>query len=173
MQAGQQPGDLSVGGVFVRMFLRDPKFPLRHPKKFLEGLLDQYTAATSALATAQSASARSLSSDEQWALLQKVELLAAALLALLRSQPSLCDHVAQLGYPMKIAAVLGLPFVTSGVLGGESEEQWGEGEGEKEGVSPAERVRLSCLRLVHLMAANKECAEQLSAAGTAANTQVR
>ena len=122
-QAAQQD-DLSVGGVFVRMFLRDPKFPLRHPKKFLEGLLDQYTAATSALASTQSASARPLSTEEQWAMLQKVELLAAALLALLRSQPSLCDHVAQLGYPMKIAAVLGLPFMATGVSGEGREEQW-------------------------------------------------
>ena len=29
-------GELHVGGVYLRLFLRNPRFPLRHPKAFLE-----------------------------------------------------------------------------------------------------------------------------------------
>ncbi|MBA0810306.1 hypothetical protein Gohar_002310, partial [Gossypium harknessii] len=37
-----------VGGIYVRLFLKDPKFPLRNPKRFLEGLLDQYLSSIAA-----------------------------------------------------------------------------------------------------------------------------
>ena len=37
-----------VGGIYVRLFLKDPKFPLRNPKRFLEGLLDQYVSSVAA-----------------------------------------------------------------------------------------------------------------------------
>lgn len=31
-----------MGGVYVRFFMKDPKAPLRRPKVFLEGLLEQF-----------------------------------------------------------------------------------------------------------------------------------
>ena len=34
--------ELYVGGVYVRLFLKNPGFPLREPKVFLEGLLKAY-----------------------------------------------------------------------------------------------------------------------------------
>lgn len=60
-----------VGGVYVRLFLKDPKFPLRNRKRFLEGLLDQYVAT--------SATVRSGSGDPELPL-----LFSAALVSLLR-----------------------------------------------------------------------------------------
>jgi hypothetical protein len=38
--AGQ--GELFLGGCYVRIFLKNPQFPLRDPKAFLEGLLGAY-----------------------------------------------------------------------------------------------------------------------------------
>lgn len=37
-------GELYIGGVYVRLFLKNPSFPLRNPKAFLEGLLEAFTA---------------------------------------------------------------------------------------------------------------------------------
>lgn len=60
-----------MGGVYVRLFLKDPKFPLRNRKRFLEGLLDQYVAT--------SATVRSGAGDPELPL-----LFSAALVSLLR-----------------------------------------------------------------------------------------
>jgi hypothetical protein len=65
-----------VGGVYVRLFLKDPKFPLRNRKRFLEGLLDQYVAT--------SATVRSGAGDPELPL-----LFSAALVSLLRVHVSL------------------------------------------------------------------------------------
>lgn len=35
-------GELVVGGVFVRLFLKEPTFPLRNPRKFVESLLRRF-----------------------------------------------------------------------------------------------------------------------------------
>lgn len=34
-------GELYVGGVYVRLFLKTPKYAIRNPKRFVEGLLDR------------------------------------------------------------------------------------------------------------------------------------
>lgn len=35
--------ELFLGGVYVRLFLANPHFPLRQPNRFLEALLQSYT----------------------------------------------------------------------------------------------------------------------------------
>lgn len=35
-------GELYIGGVYVRLFMKNPKAALRRPKEFLEGLLERY-----------------------------------------------------------------------------------------------------------------------------------
>lgn len=35
-------GELYLGGAYVRLFLRNPKHPLRNPAKFAEGILERY-----------------------------------------------------------------------------------------------------------------------------------
>lgn len=35
--------ELFLGGVYVRLFLANPQFPLRQPNRFLEALLQSYT----------------------------------------------------------------------------------------------------------------------------------
>lgn len=35
-------GELLVGGVYVRLFIKEPTFPLRNPRGFLEALLRRF-----------------------------------------------------------------------------------------------------------------------------------
>lgn len=153
-----------VGGVYVRLFLKDPKFPLRNPKRFLEGLLDQYV--TAAAAT-HSRGAPQV--DPQLPL-----LLSAALVSLLRVQPLLADHVAQLGYVPKLVSAMANEgrIVTTpqqGLVrrGSQTESIWEveDGEGMVGNQTPQERVRLSCLRVLHQLAASTACAEAMATPG--------
>lgn len=80
--------ELYVGGVYVRLFLKDPRFPLRNPKRFVEGLLDTYVREVTANAT------------------DAAVLLSAAAVALLRVHALLADHAVQLGYLSKLLELL-------------------------------------------------------------------
>ena len=79
--------EIFVGGVYVRLFMKQPEFPLRNPKRFLEGLLKEFFN-------------RSLKET------QKTEgmdtsmpiLLSAAAVSLLRIHKLLSEHAASLGY---------------------------------------------------------------------------
>ncbi|KAL2237293.1 UNVERIFIED_CONTAM: DnaJ subfamily C GRV2, partial [Sesamum indicum] len=95
--SGQQEmrNEPQVGGIYVRLFLKDPKFPLRNPKRFLEGLLDQYL--TSVAASQYNGQAV----DTELPL-----LLSAAPVSLLRMYPALADHVGYLGYVPKLVSVV-------------------------------------------------------------------
>jgi DnaJ family protein C protein 13 len=155
-----------VGGVYVRLFLKDPKFPLRNPKRFLEGLLDQYVTAAAATHVRGGSQV-----DPQLPL-----LLSAALVSLLRVQPLLADHVAHLGYVPKLVSAMANEgrivstassqqvLVKSGSREGEViwEAEDGEGLGSQ---SPQEMVRMSCLRVLHQLAASTACAEAMATPG--------
>ncbi|CAN6305766.1 unnamed protein product [Urochloa humidicola] len=154
-----------VGGIYVRLFLKDPKFPLRNPKRFLEGLLDQYV--SSVAATHYEANAV----DPELPL-----LLSAALVSLLRVHPALADHVGYLGYVPKLVAAMAYEGrretmasgqATSG-LQAEPSEHDNSGHSEANVQTPQERVRLSCLRVLHQLASSTTCAEAMAAtsAGT-------
>lgn len=154
-----------VGGIYVRLFLKDPKFPLRNPKRFLEGLLDQYV--SSVAATHYEANAV----DPELPL-----LLSAALVSLLRVHPALADHVGYLGYVPKLVAAMAYEGrretmasgqATSG-LQAEPSEHDNSGHSETNVQTPQERVRLSCLRVLHQLASSTTCAEAMAAtsAGT-------
>ncbi|KAK9903732.1 hypothetical protein M0R45_001012 [Rubus argutus] len=93
--AAEMRDEPQVSGIYVRLFLKDPKFPLRNPKRFLEGLLDQYL--TSIAATHYETQAV----DPELPL-----LLSAALVSLLRVHPALADHVGYLGYVPKLVAAV-------------------------------------------------------------------
>ncbi|KAK3153377.1 hypothetical protein QOZ80_2BG0171510 [Eleusine coracana subsp. coracana] len=155
-----------VGGIYVRLFLKDPKFPLRNPKRFLEGLLDQYV--SSVAATHYEANAV----DPELPL-----LLSAALVSLLRVHPALADHVGYLGYVPKLVAAMAYEGrretmasgqTTSGSQEEPSEHDKSDGHSETTVQSPQERVRLSCLRVLHQLASSTTCAEAMAAtsAGT-------
>ncbi|KAF5482079.1 hypothetical protein F2P56_002674 [Juglans regia] len=159
--SGQQEmrDEPQVGGIYVRLFLKDPKFPLRNPKRFLEGLLDQYL--SSIAATHYDAQPF----DPELPL-----LLSAALVSLLRVHPALADHVGYLGYvPKLVAAVayegrretMASEEVNNGVY---ADRGYEPDDGLTQPTqTPQERVRLSCLRVLHQLAASTTCAEAMAA----------
>ncbi|KAG2494521.1 hypothetical protein HYH03_007288 [Edaphochlamys debaryana] len=91
VQYDQLRGELFVGGAYVRLFLRSPGAALRDPQRFGEGLLERYL---TELASPQRDADVTL-------------LLAAALVALLQSHPSLSDPIVRGGYPPKLLSALG------------------------------------------------------------------
>ncbi|XP_015898180.3 dnaJ homolog subfamily C GRV2 isoform X2 [Ziziphus jujuba] len=159
--SGQQDmrDEPQVGGIYVRLFLKDPKFPLRNPKRFLEGLLDQYL--SSIAATHYDIQ----SIDPELPL-----LLSAALVSLLRVHPALADHVGYLGYVPKLVAAVAYEgrretMATGEVNNGTYTDRTYESEdgSTQPAQTPQERVRLSCLRVLHQLAASTTCAEAMAA----------
>lgn len=161
--SGQQEmrDEPQVGGVYVRLFLKDPKFPLRNPKRFLEGLLDQYVSAVAA-----THAKGPLIADPELPL-----LLSAALVSLLRVHPTLADHVGHLGYIPKLVASTAnesrRETMSSGAKGrtGDGTEECLTTEEIPGSQMPQERVRLSCLRVLHQLAASTACAEAMATTG--------
>ncbi|KAL8152339.1 hypothetical protein V2J09_010099 [Rumex salicifolius] len=160
--SGQQDmrDEPQVGGIYVRLFLKDPKFPLRNPKRFLEGLLDQYVSSVAATHYDTQAT------DPELPL-----LLSAALVSLLRVHPALADHVGYLGYVPKLVAAMAYEgrretMSTGGLKNGGQADSNDDTEDESTETSkqtPRERIRLSCLRVLHQLAASTTCAEAMAA----------
>lgn len=75
--------ELFIGGVYVRLFLKNPSFPLRAPKGFLEGLLKTYLSDVA---------------DSSVASQERAIVLSAAAAELLRHHHGLADHAVTLGY---------------------------------------------------------------------------
>lgn len=163
--SGQQEmrDEPQVGGIYVRLFLKDPKFPLRNPKRFLEGLLDQYLNAIA------STHYESQAVDPELPL-----LLSAALVSLLRVHPALGDHVGYLGYVPKLVAAVAYEGRREAMSSGEMNN--GNHGGDRTYIgndgatqpsqTPQERVRLSCLRVLHQLASSTICAEAMAATST-------
>ncbi|XP_015163448.1 dnaJ homolog subfamily C GRV2 isoform X1 [Solanum tuberosum] len=149
-----------VGGIYVRLFLKDPKFPLRNPKRFLEGLLDQYLSSIAATHY-----------DVQSVDPELPLLLSAALVSLLRVHPTLADHVGFLGYVPKLVSAVAYEGRRETMAIGEvknvdySKEEYEADSSSKQPPSPTlqERVRLSCLRVLHQLAGSTTCAEAMAA----------
>ncbi|KAI5416395.1 DnaJ sub C grv2, variant 3 [Lathyrus oleraceus] len=159
--SGQQEmrDEPQVGGIYVRLFLKDPKFPLRNPKRFLEGLLDQYL--SSIAATHYEAQ----TVDPELPL-----LLSAALVSLLRVHPALADHVGYLGYVPKLVGAVAFEgrretMSTDEINDGKHADKTNgpDNETTENTQTPQERVRLSCLRVLHQLAASTTCAEAMAA----------
>ncbi|XP_073157556.1 dnaJ homolog subfamily C GRV2 isoform X2 [Henckelia pumila] len=139
-----------VGGIYVRLFLKDPKFPLRNPKRFLEGLLDQYLSSIAATHY-----------DGQAVDTELPLLLSASLVSLLRVYPALADHVGYLGYVPKLVSAVAYEgrreaMTSDSCLPDDDSVQ-------KISQTPQERVRLSCLRVLHQLAGSTTCAEAMAA----------
>ncbi|KAG0472993.1 hypothetical protein HPP92_014850 [Vanilla planifolia] len=146
-------------------FLEGSQVSLRNPKRFLEGLLDQYVSSIAATHYETNAA------DSDLPL-----LLSAALVSLLRVHPSLADHVGYLGYVPKLVAVMAYEGRRETMASEEGKSGTGysipnenkDGQSEPSEQSPQESVRLSCLRVLHQLASSTACAEAMAAtsAGT-------
>lgn len=125
----------------------------------MEGLLDQYV--TSIAAT---------HFDTHPADSELPLLLSAALVSLLRVHPALADHAGFLGYVPKLVAAMAYEgrreTMSSGDLKNGNNHPSNDND-ETESISseqtPQERVRLSCLRILHQLASSTTCAEAMAA----------
>lgn len=83
-------GGMTVGGVFLRLFIANPGWVLRKPKEFLTELLDKWTRLI----------------DDSTVDGETLETVTMALVCLFQSQTSLLDQVPGLGYIPKIFQVM-------------------------------------------------------------------
>jgi hypothetical protein len=130
---------LQVGGIYVRLFLKDPKFPLRNPKRFLEGLLDQY------LSSIAATHYETQPVDPELPL-----LLSAALVC----------FVAAVAYEGRRETMASEEVDNGNYADRKYEPDDGSTQPSQ---TPQERVRLSCLRVLHQLAASTTCAEAMAA----------
>lgn len=90
-------GEVYVGGVYVRLFLKSPHYALRDPGRFAEALLERLV---------QEAAAAGGQGQAAAAALDRCLLLSAGGVALLQGHPLLADHAAQLGYVGRLLTLL-------------------------------------------------------------------
>lgn len=88
-------------------------------------------------------------------------LLSAALVSLLRVYPALADHVGYLGYVPKLVAAVAHEASREAM----ASETYASADNDSQQTSqtPQERVRLSCLRVLHQLAGSTTCAEAMAA----------
>jgi DnaJ family protein C protein 13 len=107
--------ELYVGGIYIRLFLQDPKFPLRDPKLSLEGCLNMFFVESKyELDRLQGKEVKRNDDDEKYVDATQPENLKENILStitsgiacLLKAQPTLAEHVAMLDYPKKLVATL-------------------------------------------------------------------
>ena len=89
-------GEVVVGGVFLRLLIKQPNWAFRKPREFLVAIMEKYIQ----LAT---------KSNLEDGSLQSLEQVTDALTALLHAQNELANHVPQLGHLHKLADVLKRP----------------------------------------------------------------
>lgn len=104
-------GELYIGGVYVRLFLKEPTFNLRDPTSFLEKLLIRWTHELEVYISSNkkkggmdepNASIGAVSAAQQDAL----QLVTSASIYLCKVRDSLCDKLAQWGYMTRALAMM-------------------------------------------------------------------
>ena len=117
-------GELRVAGVYVRLFLKEPTYPIRNPQGFLEGLLRRFVTETNLLlgmtsddadkvreaklAAEKEAKAEAAAggvAHEGQLMVRGEDVMTQvthAIVCLLRVRPSMLDHVAALGFVDKV-----------------------------------------------------------------------
>ncbi|KAM3956718.1 receptor mediated endocytosis 8 [Aphomia sociella] len=94
MSAGEEtwapPGEVVVAGVYLKLYLQNPQWNLRSPKRFLQELLTETFAALNKDSTEGS----------------RGDVCAKALALLVRTRPQLGEHCAQLGELPRLARLL-------------------------------------------------------------------
>ena len=101
--------ELYVGGVYVRLFLKEPTFSLRDPTTFLEKLLQHwthelgvYTGGKTPKVEYPDETKNALATAQQ----DKLELVTSASVYLCKVKESLCDKLAEWGYIAKALTII-------------------------------------------------------------------
>jgi len=153
-------GELYVGGVYVRLFLKNPKFAVRDPVRFAEALVERYLQELSVAAAGVEGSAAALDHSL---------LLSAAAVALLQGHGLLADHIAQLGYAGRLLTVLAARTAhISAASPASRDQQQPQGGAATAPAAPVvaapDELSGSVLRLLHQLAASSGAAEALAVA---------
>jgi DnaJ family protein C protein 13 len=143
-------GEVYVGGVYVRLFLKNPKYAVRDPVKFAEALVEKYLQELTAAAAAANTGAAT----------DQCLLLSAAAVALLQGHGLLADHVAQLGCSGRL--LTNLAARTARIPAPPPDLQ----QHQQQRVSPDE-LGGSILRLLHQLVASTGAAEAMAASTSA------
>ncbi|KAH3758193.1 dnaJ protein subfamily C member 13 [Pelomyxa schiedti] len=97
--------ELQIGGVFIRLFLKNPTWALSNPKSFVEALLSKYIELYTKLP------------ENNPAIEDLLKTVTNATVALLQAQPAMCDHGAKTGHLAKIFQLVGGPIKHASAAG--------------------------------------------------------
>lgn len=147
-------GEVYVGGVYVRLFLKNPKYAVRDPVKFAEALMERYLQELTAAAAAANGGAATAAAS-----LDQCLLLSAAAVALLQGHGLLADHVAQLGCSGRLLTKLAAR--TARIPAPPPDQQ------QQQQRVPPDELGGSILRLLHQLAASTGAAEAMAASTSA------
>lgn len=114
--------ELCVGGVYVRLYLKEPTFSLRDPTSFLERLLHRWALELEMVSSAKpdtthrSGLGQEIVSAQQ----DKLELVTSASIYLCKVRETLCDKLSEWGYMTKsiflLQSILALELLGSPLL---------------------------------------------------------
>lgn len=150
-------GEVYVGGVYVRLFLKNPKYAVRDPVKFSEALVEKYLQELSAAGAAANAGSA--------ASLDQCLLLSAAAVALLQGHGLLADHVAQLGCSGRL--LTNLAVHTARIPAPPPDQGPQQQHQQQPHRVPPDELGGSILRLLHQLAASPGAAEAMAASTSA------
>jgi DnaJ family protein C protein 13 len=153
-------GEVYVGGVYVRLFLKNPKYAVRDPVKFAEALVERYLQELTAAAAAANTGAATAAAS-----LDQCLLLSAAAVALLQGHGLLADHVAQLGCSGRL--LTNLAARTARIPAPPPDQQQQPQQQPQQQRVPPDELGGSILRLLHQLAASTGAAEAMAASTSA------
>lgn len=110
-------GEVEVGGVYCRLLLKEPHYPLRDPLKVAHAMADAL-ATLLGVGSGVPHTTGGLTAGSGLARSERVALLSATLVALVRAHGLLADHLAGLGYVGGMLASLAARPPTAGVMTG-------------------------------------------------------
>lgn len=165
--------ELYCGGVYVQQYLKDPGWPLRDPRRFVEGLLERYSSEIQAHGDGQgrrsssggsggSAVAAAPSASGAGQAPPVLQLVATAAVEVLRAHPALCDHVVKLGYGTQLLSQLSSGLSAATTAAPTQADAGVPGSGGGQGVGTAPAVGLLQLQLLHQLSYSQLAAEGLS-----------
>jgi DnaJ homolog subfamily C member 13 len=162
LQYGRLRGELFVGGVYVRLFLKSPRFAVRDPVRFGEALAERCLQELTAAADARGGH------DAARASADAALLLSAAAVALLQGHGLLCDHIAQLGYTTRLLAFLARRTAETGAsAAAAAAAAAGAAPGTGAAAVAPDELGGAALRLLHQLAASAGASEALATATAA------
>lgn len=151
-------GEIYVGGVYVRLFLKNPKYAVRDPVKFAEALVERYL---------QELMPAAANADGSTVALDRCLLLSAAAVVLLQGHGLLADHIAQLGYSGRLLSVLAsrtARIPAANAAAGQQHHGQQQQRHQQQVIAAPDELGGSILRLLHQLAAAHGASEALASA---------